>query len=261
MSQDKDSRVAIVTGAARPWGIGRATAVTLAERGYDIVIADVRKDWGDQGAESIIASTGQRAIYVPCDVSQRGQVAAMAEETVSTFGRIDALVNNAGVSAKMTIEEFTDEDFNRTMGINLLGPILCTQAVIPAMKDANYGRIVNIASTIPYQPIDGPRSIYAASKGGLIGWTKNAAAELAKYGIVVTVVAVGGLSTGFGRDEPPDPEEDARRFDSVYRGALPWGRVLRAEEAAEIIAFAVDTPNHAMLGSTIHASGGRVMPM
>ena len=261
---DDGGRVAVVTGAARPWGIGRATAVSLAERGYDVVLVDVRKDWGDEGAETISRTTGRRAIFVETDVSSREQVFAMADKVMSTFGRIDALVNDAAIGGANRTEDFTDEQFHRVIGVNLLGPMLCAQAVVPAMKDAGYGRIVSVASTAPFNPPPAEMSgvsLYNASKGGLIAWTKSAAVELAQYGIVVNVVAVGGLSTGRNKERPPTPEDDDYMLNVIHRGMLPWGRVITAAEAADVIAYAASASNHAMLGATIHASGGRVMPL
>ena len=264
MTARSESRVAIVTGA-RPWGVGGATAMALAQRGYDIALIDLRQDWGEQSAEAILEETGQRAIWVGADVSNRDEVAGMAETVLGEFGRIDALVNNAAVGGASSTEDFDVEEFNRVIGVNLLGPMLCTQAVIPAMKEANYGRVVSVASTAPFNPPPAdmsPVSLYNAAKGGLIAWTKSAAAELAPYGIVVNVVALGGISTGgMGSENPPTPEQDEHMLNVVHRGLLPWGRVLRVDEAADVIAYAASAPSHAMLGATIHASGGRVMPL
>lgn len=264
MTARSENRVAIVTGA-RPWGAGGATALNLAQRGYDIALVDIRKDWGEQSVEAIAAETGKRAVWVRADVSNRDDVVAMADTVLEEFGRIDALVNNAAVGGASSTESFDVDDFNRTIGVNLLGPMLCTQAVIPAMKEANYGRVVSVASTAPFNPPPAdmsPVSLYNAAKGGLIAWTKSAAAELAPYGIVVNVVALGGISTGgMGSENPPTPEQDQHMLNVVHRGLLPWGRLLEVEEAADVIAYAASAPSHAMLGATIHASGGRVMPL
>lgn len=264
MTTRGDSRVAVVTGA-RPWGVGGATAMALAQRGYDIALVDLRQDWGEKSARAIVEETGQRATWVRADVSNRDEVAEMADSVLGEFGRIDALVNNAAIGGASSTEDFEVEEFYRTIGVNLLGPMLCTQAVIPAMKEAGYGRIVSIASTAPFNPPPAdmsPVSLYNAAKGGLIAWTKSAAAELAPYGIVVNVVALGGISTGgMGSENPPTPEQDERMLNVVHRGLLPWGRLLAVEEAADVIAYAASAPSHAMLGATIHASGGRVMPL
>jgi NAD(P)-dependent dehydrogenase (short-subunit alcohol dehydrogenase family) len=264
MTAQNDNRVAIVTGA-RPWGVGGATARALAQRGYDIALVDLRQDWGEQSVEDIQKETGQRAIWVRADVSNRDDVAGMADAVLGEFGRIDALVNNAAVGGASSTEHFEVDEFNRTIGVNLLGPMLCTQAVIPTMKEANYGRVVSVASTAPFNPPPAdmsPVSLYNAAKGGLIAWTKSAAAELAPYGIVVNVVALGGISTGgMGSENPPTPEQDQHMLNVVHRGLLPWGRLLAVDEAADVIAYAASAPSHAMLGATIHASGGRVMPL
>ncbi len=264
MTTRSKNRVAIVTGA-RPWGVGGATARALARRGYEIVLVDLRQDWGEQSAGAIMEETGQRAIWVRADVSNRDDVAAMADTVLREFGRIDALVNNAAIGGASSTEHFEVEEFNQVIGVNLLGPMLCTQAVIPAMKEASYGRVVSVASTAPFNPPPAdmsPVSLYNAAKGGLIAWTKSAAAELAPYGIVVNVVALGGISTGgMGSENPPTPEQDERMLNVVHRGLLPWGRLLGVDEAADVIAYAASAPSHAMLGATIHASGGRVMPL
>src|SRR6266851_968447 len=144
-----DRKAAIVTGAARPWGLGRATAMVLARRGFDVAIADIRDDWGGEGAESIAKETGQRAIYIKTDVSKRAEVYAMVDRVVGEFGRVDVLVNDAAIGIGKPFEEFTDEDFHKVIGVNLLGPMLCTQAVIKPMKARKYGRITSIASTAP----------------------------------------------------------------------------------------------------------------
>ena len=261
---DGGSRVAIVTGAARRWGLGYAAACALGRRGYDLVVVDNREDWGSESALRIAEETGRKAMFVNTDVSQRSQVSMMVERVLSEFGRIDALVNDAAIMSTASTEDFTDELFSKVIGVNLLGPMLCTQAVIPAMKERHYGRIVNLASTAPYLPppiSTGAVSLYNASKGGLIAWTKAAATELAEYGIVVNVVAVGGISTAMGQEEAPSAETDEYQFNVMHRGMLPWGRVLKVEETAEILAFIADAPNHALLGATIHANGGRVMPL
>jgi NAD(P)-dependent dehydrogenase (short-subunit alcohol dehydrogenase family) len=258
-----DRKVAIVTGAARPWGLGRAVAVALIERGYDIAIADLRPDWGAE-AVTELSRDGASALFVETDISSREQVFAMVAAVEERFGRIDALVNCAAISVPASTEEFDDAIFHRVIDINLLGSMLCTQAVIPAMKGRHYGRVVNIASTAPYLPQlsnELKSSVYSASKAAVVGWTKAAAVELAAYGIVVNVVAVGGISTAMGSESGPDQKADAHQFTVIHHGMLPWGRILELREAADTIAYVADAPNHALLGATIHASGGRVMPL
>ncbi len=251
--------VAIVTGAARPWGIGRATALDLARRGYDIVIADLRADWGAE-AEAEVRATGAAALFVETDVSNRASVFAMVDRAVATFGRVDALLNVAAIHGRISTEDFTDEQFHQVIGVDLLGPMLCAQAVIAPMKARNYGRIVNVASTSPYRvpAREYPVSLYNAAKGGLIAWTKSAAMELAPYGIVTTVVAVGATSTRMGAEKGPSARYN-EFMEKELHDAPPWGRLSTVAEVAEVLADVATAKNHLLLGATIHASAGRVM--
>lgn len=263
MAEPGPNRVAIVTGAARPWGVGRATALALAKRGYDVAIVDVREDWGAEAAEAV-AALGQESIFVRTDVSRRADVFAMVDRVIARFGRIDALLNVAGVNEMTRTEDFTDAQFHRIIGVNLLGPMLCAQAVVPAMKARGYGRIVSAASTSPWLPPPPeatPISCYVASKGGLIAWTKTAALELAPYGIVTNVVAIGGLANGMGTETAPDTQMVEFMEQVVHGGNLPWGRAITSDETGALLAEVAAMESHALLGATIHASGGRIMPL
>ncbi|HKD70430.1 MAG TPA: SDR family oxidoreductase [Candidatus Binataceae bacterium] len=257
-----DGHTAIVTGAARPWGLGRQVALQLAQKGHDVAIADVREDWGNEAAQTIAAQTGRRAIYIKTDVSKRPEVLAMVERAVAELGRVDVLVNDAAIGVNKPFEEFTDEDFHRVIGVNLLGSMLCAQAVIKPMKNQNYGRVVNIASSAPFMPPPArfPVSLYNASKGGIIAFTKSAALELARYNIVVSVVAVGGMATGMGLNRAPKPEELKYSVENVYQNALPFGRLIEPAEMAEVVVNVATTKSHAFCGQVIHANGGRIMP-
>jgi 2-hydroxycyclohexanecarboxyl-CoA dehydrogenase len=263
MAEPGRNRVAIVTGAARPWGVGRATALALAGRGYDVAVVDLREDWGAEAAEAV-AALGQGSIFVRTDVSKRADVFAMVDRVVDRFGRIDALLNVAGINEMTRTEDFTDDQFHRIIGVNLLGPMLCAQAVVPAMKARGYGRIVSAASTSPWLPPPPeatPISCYVASKGGLIAWTKTAALELAPYGIVTNVVAIGGLANGMGTETAPDAQMVEFMEQVVHGGNLPWGRAITSEETGALLAEVAAMESHALLGATIHASGGRIMPL
>jgi acetoacetyl-CoA reductase/3-oxoacyl-[acyl-carrier protein] reductase len=257
-----DSKAAIVTGAGRPWGLGRQIALKLARNGFDVALADVREDWGAEGAATIAAETGCRAMYVNTDVSKRADVTAMVDRVVAQLGRVDVLVNDAAIGVNRPFEEFTDEDFHRVIGVNLLGSMLCAQAVIKPMKNQRYGRIVNIASSAPFMPPPPqfPVSLYNASKGGVIGFTKSAALELARYNIVVSVVAVGAMATGMGLNRPPKPEELQYSIKNIYQDALPFGRLLEPAEAAEVVVSVATATSHAFCGQVVHANGGRIMP-
>jgi NAD(P)-dependent dehydrogenase (short-subunit alcohol dehydrogenase family) len=257
-----DQKVAIVTGAARPWGLGREIALQLARKGFDVAVADVRDDWGAEAADTIGKQSGRRALYIKTDVSRRAEVTAMVNRVAAELGRVDVLVNDAAIGISKPFEDFTDDDFHRVIGVNLLGAMLCAQAVVKSMKSQGYGRIVNIASSAPFMPPPAkfPVSLYNASKGGVIAFTKSAALELAPYNIVVSVVAVGGMATGMGLNRPPKPEELEYSVKNVYQDSLPFGRLIQPAEMAEVVVGVATAQSHVFCGQVIHANGGRIMP-
>ncbi|MBM4406811.1 MAG: SDR family oxidoreductase [Chloroflexi bacterium] len=249
----QERTVAIVTGAARPWGLGRAAALALARKGIAIAIADIRDDWGKKAAEAIARETGREALFVQTDVTSRASVEAMVKSVVSSWGRIDILANIAGIVARERVEEVKDETFDRLVNVNLRGTFLACQAVIPVMRRQRSGRIVNIASGAAVQPIKG-LGVYAATKAGVNIFSKVLAWEVAPYGIIVTVVAPGRIITNMGQES--GPEEEA--FAAEVRGS-PYMRAQRPEEVAGVVAFAATEPGIAMAGQTFHANGGSYM--
>ena len=180
--QDLSAHVALVTGASR--GIGAAIALTLAESGAAVAV-NYRERAAD--AEAVVArikSSGGRAVAVAADVSQAASVAKMVEQVTAALGPIDILVNNAGVAIVRGVDDLTEDDFDRTIAVNLKSAFLCTQAVLPAMRARKWGRIVNISSGAAR----GAGAIgvhYNASKAGMEGLTRGYAARLVKEGITV----------------------------------------------------------------------------
>jgi 3-oxoacyl-[acyl-carrier protein] reductase len=248
-------KVAIVTGAARPWGMGREIALALARKGHDIAVVDVRDDWGAEAVEAIEKETGGRAIYVKTDISKRSDVAAMVTAVLKELGRIDVLVNNAGIVKTQRIEKMTDELLEQMFAVNFRGTVLCCQAVIEPMRRQKGGRIVNIGSAVtagPTPPLRG-LGLYAATKGAAMALTKVLALELAPDNIMVTMVAPGFMHTAQGSESPPT-EEDFKRG----RRQL-MGRPLYPAEVAEVVAYAATCPSHAITGQTIHANGGVIL--
>lgn len=248
-----EQRVGIVTGGGRRWGMGWQIAMGLANKGLDLAIADIREDWGKEAAESIKAETGRRIIFVKTDVSKRDSVQAMAAKVIAEFGRVDVLVNDAAIDPGQPAEEFTDELFDRIMNVNLRGTALCCQAVIAQMRKQNYGRIVNIASGGAIQPVRG-LAIYCASKAGVIAYSKVLAREVARDGIVVTVVAPGVMHTKMGSETGPTEED----FERSGRKQL-LKRPLYPSEVAEVVVLAATHPSHVLTGQTLHANGGGYM--
>ena len=237
--QDLSAHVALVTGASR--GIGAAIALALAEAGAAVAV-NYRERADD--AEAVVArikASGGRAIAVAADVSQAAAVAAMVEQVAAALGPIDILVNNAGVAIVRGVDDLTEDDFDRTIAVNLKSAFLCTQAVLPAMRARKWGRIVNISSGAAR----GAGAIgvhYNASKAGMEGLTRGYAARLVKEGITVNAVA------------PSLIETDMMGGRTDLARNIPLGRMGQAEEVAQAVAMVLG--NSYMTGQTIVLNGG-----
>ena len=237
--QDLSKRVALVTGASR--GIGAAIARVLAEAGAAVAV-NYRERADD--ADAVVAkikSSGGRAVAVAADVSHAAAVAAMVEQVASALGPIDILVNNAGMAIVRGVDDLTEEDFDRTIAVNLKSAFLCTQAVLPMMRARKWGRIVNISSGAAR----GAGAIgvhYNASKAGMEGLTRGYAARLVKEGITVNAVAPSLIAT----------DMMGGRTDLAHN--IPLGRMGEAEEVAQAVAMVLG--NGYMTGQTIVLNGG-----
>lgn len=200
-------RVAIVTGAGGPRGIGRAIALALARERAGVVVAGGRA--ADQVAGEI-ADMGQPSLRLRTDVSRESDVRSMVERTLEAFGQVDVLVNNAGILLRGGLLEVTVSDWERTLAVNLTGVLLCSQAVVrPMIERGAGGRIVNISSLCAHTGCPSQLS-YAASKGGVEAMTLALAVDLAQYGITVNAIAPGGVYTGMATAPPPPGQEPAR---------------------------------------------------
>jgi NAD(P)-dependent dehydrogenase (short-subunit alcohol dehydrogenase family) len=248
-----EQKVAIVTGAARPWGIGFSVARGLAQKGLDVAIADLREDWGNESAKKIAAETGRRVIFAQTDVTTRASVGTAVERVAKEMGRIDALANVAGIIITEPLEKMTDDGFDRQINVNLRGTALTCQAVIPHMRKAGGGRIVNIASGAAYQPLLN-QTIYSATKAGVVALSRVLARELTRDKIVVTVVAPGATATAMGKEGAPEPGD----LDRLIRH-MPWGRVLEPSEIADVVVYALTNPSHILTGQVLHCYGGAYM--
>ncbi|MBV9828945.1 MAG: 3-oxoacyl-ACP reductase FabG [Alphaproteobacteria bacterium] len=237
---DLRDRVALVTGGSR--GIGVAIATMLAEAGAAVAINyRERADAAEQVAATIRDGAG-RAMTVAADVSQAADVAAMVARVDGELGPIDVLVNNAGIGLVRGIDDLTEEDFDRTIAVNLKSVFLCTQAVLPAMRQRGWGRIVNISSGAA-RGAGGIGAHYNASKAGMEGLTRGYAARLVKEGITVNAVAPSLIETDMMRD---------RRDEVVPR--IPLGRMGHPEEVAQAVLMVIG--NEYMTGQTVQLNGG-----
>lgn len=237
-------RVALVTGAGR--GIGAAVAERLAQDGWDVVVNYRRTAEGAETVATTVKAFGQRALIQKADVSRADEVQAMVDETIRELGGLDAIVNNAGIYERGTVEETDHPDWHETLDVNLTGAWYLVKAALPHLgRDA---RIVSIASIIGAAG-SSHGAHYAASKGGLIAMTKALAKELAPKGVLVNCVAPGAIATDMiGTDTPK--ERQARE------AKIPLGRVGEAHEVAGAVSFLLGPDATYVTGQTLHVNGG-----
>ena len=252
--QHLKDKVAIVTGASR--GIGKAAALALASQGAKVVVNYARSsDAADAVVAEIsavgvedIASTSS-AIAVQADVSQAEQVDKLIKTTIDKFGRIDVLVNNAGITKDTLLLRMKPEQWQAVIDLNLTGVFLCTKAVSKTMLKQRSGRIINIASVAGQMGNPGQAN-YSAAKAGVIGFTKTVAKELANRGVTVNAVAPGFIET--------DMTEDLKSDDIIK--FIPLGRYGKPEEVAGTIRFLASDPAAAYItGQVFNVDGGMVM--
>lgn len=243
MSELKN-RVYLVTGGSR--GIGKAIALALAEAGSAVaVIYRERSRDASAVVEAINASGGLAAAF-GADVSQRIAVQNMVREVGERLGPIDILVNNAGMAAARGLEDIAEEDFDRTIAVNLKSAFLCTQAVLPGMRARRWGRIINISSIAARGP-GGVSVVYNASKSGLEGLTRGYAVRLAPEGVTVNAVAPGLVDTEMGRP----------LIEAGVIGRIPVGRAGLGHEIAQTVLLLAR--NAFITGQTIGVNGGALL--
>lgn len=240
-------KVALITGSAG--GIGLATACRFAVEGASVVLADLKVDALEQArAQVLAAAPGASVETVVVDVTDRGQVAAMADVALQRFGRIDCLVNNAGVTSDARLVKMNDDQFDRVIAVNLKGVYRCAQAVADPMIRQGFGVILNASSVVGLYGNFGQTN-YAATKAGVIGFTKTWARELGPKGIRVNAVCPGFIRTPI---LDTIPEAVVRKMvDKV-----PLGRLGKPEEIASVYAFLASDDASYLNGAIIEVSGG-----
>ncbi len=244
-----EGKIAVVTGAAR--GIGAACARRFAAEGAAVVIADILEEQGEATAQSI-RDTGASATFVACDTGDGPQARALIEKTLSHHGRVDVLVNNAGIFTIADFLDVTEEDFDRVLRVNLRGYFLVGQAAARAMVEAGSGSIVNMSSVNAEMAIDSIAA-YVVSKGGVNQLTSVMSLALAPKGIRVNAIGPGTILTELSGSLLTD--EAARRR---VLSRTPMGRVGQPEEVAGIAVFLASDDSSYVTGQVIYADGGRM---
>lgn len=245
--QHLKDKVAIVTGASR--GIGKAAALALVTQGAKVVINYARSSDAAEATVKEITDAGGEAIALQADVSQSAEVDNLIKTTLDQFGRIDVLVNNAGITKDTLLLRMKPEQWQAVIDLNLTGVFLCTKAVSKTMLKQRSGRIINIASVAGQMGNPGQAN-YSAAKAGVIGFTKTVAKELANRGITVNAVAPGFIETDMTNDLKSD---DIIKF-------IPLGRYGKPEEVAGTIRFLAADPAAAYItGQVFNVDGGMVM--
>lgn len=240
-------QVAIVTGAGK--GIGEATAKLLAEQGASVVVTDIIDE--REAVGEAIEEAGGTALVRELDVTDYEQAQSVVEDTVDEFGRVDVLVNNAGIFPTAGLDDMTPADWQQVIDINLTGTFNCTKAVLPAMRDQEYGRIVNVSSASGgHIGWSGDLSHYAASKGGVVGFTRSAAIDLGPDGITMNAIIPGMVDTGAAEEVSTEEE---------IEGAVamtPVGRQGDPEELASAITYLASEPASFVTGASLVVDGG-----
>ena len=238
-------KVALVTGAAR--GIGLATARRFLAEGWRVALLDIEAGLLQKAVASLADADNTLALH--CDVADAAQVARAFDQVAARFGRLDALVNNAGVAVFAPLLETSDADWNRILAVNLSGPFICTKAAVPLLREAGSGAVVNITS-ISAVRASTLRAAYGTSKAGLAHLTKQLAVELASLGIRVNGVAPGPVDTAMARAvHTPEIRAD-------YHDAIPLNRYGLEEELAEAIFFLSSDRSSYITGQILAVDGG-----
>jgi len=254
MYEDLKGKVAIITGARR--GMGKSHAIKLAKAGAKVVVSDISQE-ECQSVVGEIKKNGGEGLAVKCNVTKKEEVENMVRAAVDKWGKIDILINNAGICEFKPFLELTEEEWDRTLDINLKGYFLCAQAAAKEMvKQKSGGVMINVASTDMGQVGVGLPFLahYSASKGGVVALTEALAVELASFNIRVNAIAPGAIDTPIASGQKIDPKIMETMQGIMAR--IPMRRMGRPEEVSNLVLFLASDASSYMTGSTVVIDGG-----
>ncbi len=242
-----DGKVALITGASK--GLGKAMALALGEAGAQVAL--VSRDLAQLSAVAVeVRQRGARAEVFQADIASEEQVWRLEQEVVAKFGKVDILINNAGINIRKPLVEFTLEEWNSVMDTNLTSVFLMCRAFIPHMSGRGYGRIINMTSIMSHVSLPG-RTVYSSSKSGLLGLTRALAQELAADGITVVGISPGPFGTEMNTALMNDPVVNAQ-----FTSSIPLGRWGKVEEIGQLALFLCSEDASFITGTDILIDGG-----
>ncbi len=249
MERRLENKVALVTGGSS--GIGRCSALALAQEGAGVIIADLNSRGGEETVEMVLAQGG-RAAFIPCDVSIPAEVEEMIARTVSDFGRLDCALNNAGIPGNRHLSaDYGEDEWDRVIRVNLTGVWLCMKYEIREMLKGGGGAIVNTSSAAGLKGFH-YHAAYSASKHGIIGLTRTAALEYARMNIRINAICPAFIEVGFSqRTAAEDPD-----FEKKFKRLIPMGRFGKGEEVAEAVVWLCSDAVTFITGHTLVLDGG-----
>ncbi len=245
---DLSGKAAVVTGGSK--GLGLAMAAGLASAGADVMLVSRHLEEGEKAAKELSASYDSEALAFEADVTRPAQMEAMAEAAMESFGRLDILINNAGINIRGAIDELSYDEFKQVMEVNTNGVWLASRAVVPCMKAAGGGRIINLASTLGLVGLAN-RTPYTSSKGAVVQMTRALALELAPFNINVNAICPGPFLTEM--NIPIADTEEAKKFIVGATALGRWGELREIQGAA--IFLAGEAASY-VVGATLTVDGG-----
>jgi NAD(P)-dependent dehydrogenase (short-subunit alcohol dehydrogenase family) len=243
-----DGKVALVTGGAR--GLGRTMATALAEAGADVALAGRSVESCQEAADGIATATGRRALALAADVTKLADIERLVGDVDAALGKVDILINNAGVNIRGPINQLTEADWDTVIDTNLKGPFLCARAVGPGMVRRGWGRVINMGSVLGKIALAG-RAPYASSKAGVINLTRVLALEWAGTGVTANAICPGAFATEMNRQLLNDP---VKYQEFVAR--IPMGRWGDLDELAGAVVFLASPAAAYVTGTALFVDGG-----